>query len=71
VESKDLDTFDLIVVMEPHHRRYLLHHCPQCSEKIEVWNISDPYFLDPDDAVRVYDTLKQKVTNLVHTIRDE
>jgi protein-tyrosine-phosphatase len=71
VASKDLDTFDLIVAMESCHCRFLLQHCPQCSEKIEVWNISDPYFLDPESATRVYDSLKQKVTKLILTIRDE
>ncbi len=70
VDSKDLEAFDLIVAMESHHREYLLDRCPHCTEKIEVWNIPDPYYLDPDRATRVYDILKQKVLNLVHAIDD-
>ena len=69
VDSKDLEAFDIIVAMESHHREYLLHRCPQCEPKTEVWNISDPYFLDPARANHVYDSIKQKVICLVQTIR--
>lgn len=64
VDSKNLETYDLIIAMEPSHRTFLLHRCPQCITKIEVWHIPDPYYLDSNRAAQTYDLLKQKVIHL-------
>ena len=68
VDSKNLKAFDLIIAMEPSHRTFLLHRCPQCITKIEVWHIPDPYYLDSDQAARTYDLLKQKVIHLAQIL---
>ena len=68
VDSKNLETFDLIIAMEPRHRTFLLHRCPHCITKIEVWHIPDPYYLDSQRAALAYNELKQKVIQLASTI---
>jgi protein-tyrosine-phosphatase len=45
IDNKQLDKYDLIVVMKPRHRDVILGKCPECADKIVVWNIEDPYFL--------------------------
>lgn len=68
VDSKNLEAFDLIIAMEANHRNFLLHRCPQCITKIEVWNIPDPYYLDSEHAAHAYNKLKQKVLHLARVI---
>ncbi len=45
IHSKQLDKYDLIVAMKPEHRDVILGKCPECADKIVVWNIEDPLFL--------------------------
>jgi len=68
LESKRLDEYDLIVVMEQHHRDVVLRECPTCEGKIVVWNIEDPYFLRPEYAQKVYEEIKQKVKELAKSL---
>ena len=39
LDSKKLDEYDLIVAMEPRHKVVVLSKCPECENKIVVWNI--------------------------------
>jgi protein-tyrosine-phosphatase len=38
--------------------------CPECKDKIIVWNIKDPYFMNKEDAWKVYEQIKEKVAEL-------
>jgi len=62
--GKRLGDYDVIVAMENRHRDYVLSLCPECRDKVVVWNVRDPYFLDGEDAWKVYDQIKEKVTEL-------
>jgi protein-tyrosine phosphatase len=62
--GKRLEYFDLIVAMENKHREYVLSLCPECKDKIVVWNIKDPYFMDKEHAWKVYEQIKEKVAEL-------
>jgi len=42
----------------------VLSLCPECGDKLVVWNVRDPYFMDREDAWKVYDQIKEKVTEL-------
>lgn len=64
LNSKQLDTFDLIVAMEQVHKNAVLIRCPECAGRTIVWNIRDPYFMRQEDAVRIYAQIKEKVTEL-------
>jgi len=61
---KRLNDYDLIVAMEQRHKEYVLSVCPECESKIVVWNIDDPYFMDKEDALKVYREIKEKVAEL-------
>jgi len=64
LDSKQLSQFDVIIAMEERHKHALLNKCPECENKLVVWNIQDPYFLPPDHAQKIYEQIKAKVTEL-------
>jgi protein-tyrosine-phosphatase len=63
--GKRLGDYDVIVAMEKGHRDYVLSLCPECGDKVVVWNVRDPYFLDREDAWKVYEQIREKVAELV------
>jgi len=63
--GKRLGDYDVIVAMEKGHRDYVLSLCPECGDKVVVWNVRDPYFLDREEAWRVYEQIREKVAELV------
>jgi len=67
LENKPLREFDIIVAMEQRHRDYILSRCPQCEDKIVVWNIEDPYFLPRREAEKIYEKIKAKVMELANS----
>jgi len=62
--GKGLGDCDVIVAMEKGHRDYVLGLCPECGDKVVVWNVGDPYFMDKENAWKVYEQIKEKVTEL-------
>jgi protein-tyrosine-phosphatase len=62
--GKRLGGYDVIVAMEQRHRDYVLSLCPECRDKVVVWNVRDPYFMDRENAWKVYEQIKEKVTEL-------
>jgi protein-tyrosine phosphatase len=68
VNRKNLREYDLIIVMEPRHKHIVLSKCPDCANKIVVWNIEDPYFLPYGYAEKVFRQIKEKVAELAHML---
>lgn len=66
--GKWLGDFDVIVAMEEVHRDYVLSLCPECGDKVVVWNVRDPYFLGKEDAWKIYEQIKEKVAELVKSM---
>jgi len=66
--GKRLGDYDVIVAMEEGHRDYVLSLCPECGGKVVVWNVRDPYFMDREDAWKVYEQIKEKVTELARSL---
>jgi len=64
LDSKSLNQYDLIVVMEQRHKNAVLSRCSECMSRIVVWNISDPYFMSYDAAVEVYSQINNRVKTL-------
>jgi len=67
--SKQIENYDLIIVMQQGHKDAILNMCPECESKIVVWNIEDPYFLEHEDAEKVYDQIKAKVKELAKNLQ--
>jgi len=68
LEQKDLNQYDLIVVMEPRHKDAVLSRCLECEDKILVWNVQDPYFLPPEYGEIIYEQIKQRVKELADSL---
>jgi protein-tyrosine-phosphatase len=62
--GKRLVDYDVIVAMESRHRDYVLSLCPECGDKVVVWNVKDPYFMEGQEAWKVYEQIREKVTEL-------
>ena len=66
LNEKDLDEYDLIITMEPRHKVAVLSKCPECQNKIAVWNIDDPYFLPHGYTEKIFKKIKDKVVELAN-----
>jgi protein-tyrosine phosphatase len=68
INERDLDKYDLIIAMEPRHKDAILSKCPECKNKIVVWNIDDPYFLPQRYTEEIFKQIKDKVAELVNSL---
>jgi len=66
--GKRLGDFDVIVAMEDRHRDYVLSLCPERESRIVVWNVKDPYFMDKEEAWKVYEQIREKVVELAKSM---
>lgn len=66
--NKKLGEYDLIVVMEQRHKDYVASQCPECTSKIVVWDVEDPYFMSGEKAEETYRKIEEKVTELSKSI---
>jgi len=64
LEEKKLSEYDIIIVMEEKLRRMVIERCPSCAGRIVVWNVEDPYFLPRREARRIFNLIKDKVSEL-------
>lgn len=68
LDEKNLRDYNLIVAMEPRHKHAVLRKCPACENRIIVWNISDPYFEEQEEAERIYIEIENKVEELAKSL---
>ncbi len=68
LDKKRLDEYDLIVAMKEEHKGIILSKCPECENKIVVWDIDDPYFLPHGYAKKVFKQIKDKVAELANSL---
>jgi len=68
LDSKQLDQYDLIIVMEPKHKVVVLSRCPKCENKIVVWNIYDPYFSPNEYTEKIFEQIRRKVKELADSL---
>jgi len=66
--SKQLREYDLIIGMDQRHKDTVLVLCPECESRVVVWNIEDPYFMDREDAERIYRKIEKKVAELAEIL---
>ena len=68
LDKKNLRGYDLIVAMQPRHKSAVLRKCPECENRIIVWNIEDPYFEEQETAERIYNAIENKVKELAKSL---
>jgi protein-tyrosine-phosphatase len=66
--GKRLGDYDVIVAMDEGHRDYVLSLCLECRDKVVVWNVKDPYFMDREDAWKVYEQIREKVAEMAKSL---
>ena len=67
-EEKELRSYDIIVAMKPRHMHAVTKKCPDCADKIVVWNIKDPYFEELDEALGIFSQIETRVKKLAESI---
>jgi protein-tyrosine-phosphatase len=68
MNDKQVNEYDLIVVMEQRHKDAVVIRFPECKSKIVVWNVEDPYFLPSRKADKIYRRIKEKVVELAGSL---
>jgi len=68
INQKNLRDYDLIVAMEQEIKDVVLSKCPDRENRIVVWSIEDPYFLEREDAERIYKQIESKVKQLAKSL---
>ena len=68
LETRCPHDYDFIVAMEMKHRFSILRRCPECADRIEVWNIDDPYDTSAEYEEQVYQQIKTKVKELAERL---
>jgi len=68
LDEKPLRTYDLIIAMEQMHGNEVLKRCPECVNRMVVWNIEDPYFKSLGSAEKIFNQIKQKVEALAEEL---
>ena len=68
LEEKTLHEYDLIVAMEQRHKNAVLIRCPECKSKTIVWSIEDPYSMLREEAEKIYEQIREKVSELARTM---
>jgi protein-tyrosine phosphatase len=68
LDEKELNSYDLIIVMNSKHKDVILSKCQDCEDKIVVWNIDDPYFLPHGYAEKIFKQIRDKVSELANSL---
>lgn len=69
LSEKNLESYDLIVAMEPRHKDIVLGKCPECKDKVIVWGITDPYLMPSGRAEEIFELVRQKVKELADSFK--
>jgi protein-tyrosine-phosphatase len=64
LNKKDLRQYDLIIAMEQKHKDSVLRRCPECENKVTVWNIPDLVSVAPEYTEEINKKIKGRVTDL-------
>jgi protein-tyrosine phosphatase len=69
LDTKPLSDYDLIIAMEQVHRDAVLSRCPQCQDKIAVWNIEDLGLNQPEYVEIINEQIRQRVKELADSLK--
>ena len=64
IEQKDVERYDLIVVMEEAHKQIIIGHWPKVENQIQVWNIDDPIYLPSGASQKIFMKIRGKVLEM-------
>ena len=68
IDSKQLDQYNIIIAMEKRHRDTVLKKCPECKNKIVVWDIPDKIFFLRGRTEKINNQMKKNVTEYAESL---
>jgi len=68
LDEKNLKAYDVIVAMQHRHKNAVLSKCPECENRIVVWNIEDPYYEEHEATEKIYSNIKNKVKEIAKSL---
>jgi len=68
IDSKQLEQYNIIIVMEKRHKDAVLKKCSECKNKIVVWNIPDKIFFLRGRTNKINNQMKKKVTEYAESL---
>jgi protein-tyrosine phosphatase len=68
IDDKQLEQYNIIIAMEKRHGDVVLKKCPECKNKIVVWDIPDKIFFLHRRTEKINNRMKKKVTEFVESL---
>lgn len=68
LETKRLVDYDLIIAMEQVHQSVILANCPECRDRIIVWNIEDLGFMPYEYNDEISRQIEGKTSELAKSL---
>jgi len=68
LDEKNLRDYDVIVAMQVKHKNAVLSDCPDCKNRIVVWNIGDPYYEKQKTAEGIYRDIEDEVKKISNSL---
>jgi protein-tyrosine-phosphatase len=68
IDSKQLEKYNIIIAMEKRHKDSVLKKCPDCKNKIVVWNIPDKIFFLRGRTEKINNQMKKNVTEYAESL---
>jgi protein-tyrosine phosphatase len=62
LNSKQLEQYDVIIAMEQRHRDAVLKKCPECKNRVVVWNVRDKSHFFHKRTEKINNQMKKIVT---------
>jgi protein-tyrosine phosphatase len=62
IDSKQVEQYDIIIAMEQRHRDSVLKKCPECKNKVVVWDIRDKIPFLHRRTKKINNQMKKNVT---------
>ena len=62
IDDKQLEQYDIIIAMEQRHRDSVLKKCPECKNKVVVWDVRDKIPFLYSRTEKINNQMKKNVT---------
>jgi protein-tyrosine phosphatase len=68
IDSKQLKQYNIIIAMEKRHRDSVLKKCPECKNKIVVWDIPDKILFLRGRTQKINNQMKKNITEYAESL---
>jgi protein-tyrosine-phosphatase len=68
IDIKPLEQYSIIIAMEKRHCDAVLKKCPECKNKIVIWNIPDKIFFLRKRTEKINNQIKKNVSEFVESL---